>query len=389
MLDSTGLRPASVFQSFFQGGFECSTQKLRDGTRLDLVAATGHDGAFERDYAQLRTHGLATVRDGVRWHLVEPSPGRFDWSSLTPALDAARRTGTQVIWDLLHYGVPDDIDILGPAFVARFARFAREVALQVRETTVSVPFWCPINEISFHSWGGGDVGYLNPFQTGRGFELKVQLARAAIAAMTELRNVDPRARFVHCEPSIVIHPAVDGSRRDEAAALNEAQFQAFDLISGRLWPQLGGDPSFLDIVGLNYYVQNQWHLDGPHLYPGDPGYIPFSALLTQTYARYGRPVTIAETGIEGDRRAGWFTYIADEALAARRLGVPVEGLCLYPVVNHIGWDDGRICPSGLFGHEALPSGRTVHQPLADAVADAQARLTASQTGPVAQESDAT
>ncbi len=388
MLDSTGLRPAALFQSFFQGGFECSTHTLRDGTRLDLVAATGHDRAFEPDYAQLRMHGLATVRDGVRWHLVEPSSGHFDWSSLTPAVEAARRTGTQVIWDLLHYGVPDDIDILGPAFVTRFARFAREVALHVRDTTDSVPFWCPVNEISFHSWGGGDVGYLNPFATGRGFELKVQLARAAIAAMIELRNVDQRARFVHCEPSIVVQPAVDGSRRDEAAALHEAQFQAFDLICGRMWPQLGGDPSFLDIVGLNYYVQNQWHVDGIHLYPGDPGYIPFSTLLTQTFTRYGRPITIAETGIEGDRRAAWFSYIAAEAFAARQQGVPVEGLCLYPVVNHIGWDDGRVCPSGLFGHEPLSSGRTVHGPLAEALADAQARLDASQTGAAARESDA-
>jgi beta-glucosidase/6-phospho-beta-glucosidase/beta-galactosidase len=384
MLDSTGPIPSSVFQSFFQGGFECSTHRLRDGQRLDMVAATGHDRAFGQDYAKLRTHGLATVRDGVRWHLIEPSPGRFDWSSLTPALEAARRTGTQVIWDLLHYGVPDDIDILGPAFVNRFARFAREVALHVRGMTDSVPFWCPINEISFHAWGGGDVGYLNPFETGRGFELKVQLARAAIAAMSELRMVDPRARFVHCEPSIVIHPAVDGSRSLEAADLNEAQFQAFDLICGRLWPQLGGDASFLDIVGLNYYIQNQWHIDGLHLYPGDSGYVPFGTLLKQTHARYGRPVTIAETGIEGERRASWFTYIADEVLAARQQGVPVEGLCLYPVVNHVGWDDGRICPSGLLGHEPLLSGRTVHAPLADAIAAAQAKLAASERVPVAR-----
>ncbi|PII37648.1 hypothetical protein T190_31055 [Sinorhizobium meliloti CCBAU 01290] len=62
-----------------------------------------------------------------------------------------------------------------------------------------MPFYSPVNEISFFSWGGGDAGYLNPFANGRGFELKVQLARASIEAMEAILAVDPRARFVHCD----------------------------------------------------------------------------------------------------------------------------------------------------------------------------------------------
>ena len=104
-----------------------------------------------------------------------------------------------------------------------------------------MPFWCPVNEISFLAWAGGDAAYLNPFARGRGFELKVQLARAAIAAMHELRAADPRARFVHCEPLIAIHhdPATGRPRR-EAEGWHDAQYQAFELLSGRLWPQIGG-----------------------------------------------------------------------------------------------------------------------------------------------------
>ena len=60
-----------------------------------------------------------------------------------------------------------------------------------------MPFYCPVNEISFFSWGGGDAAYLNPFAPRPRIELKVQLARAAIAAMEEILAVDPRARFVH------------------------------------------------------------------------------------------------------------------------------------------------------------------------------------------------
>ena len=66
--------------------------------------------------------------DAIRWHLIERSPGAYDFSSVLSMLDAARRAGVQVIWDLLHYGWPDDIDIFAPEFVERFARLAAAFA---------------------------------------------------------------------------------------------------------------------------------------------------------------------------------------------------------------------------------------------------------------------
>lgn len=364
----------SVFRSFWQGGFECSTHRRRDGRRLDVIAGTGHDRWAEADYRQLLSFGMGTLRDGVRWHLIEPSPGRFDFSSLTPMRDAAARSGVQVIWDLLHYGWPDDIDIFSAEFVHRFARLAGEVGRHMREGSDAIPFWCPVNEISFMSWGGGDVGYLNPFAQDRGFELKVQLARASIAAMEVLLQIDPRARFVHCEPAIAIHPNPEaGISVAEAEGFSDAQFQAFDMIAGRLVPEIGGDPRLLDICGVNYYCRNQWILGGPTLPRDDSRYRPLSDILHQLYARYGRPVAITETGIEAEERPDWFAYVVDETMRARSRGVPVEGICLYPVVNHLGWDDDRLCPNGMLGHIASASGRVVHQPLARALRLAQAR----------------
>ena len=43
-------------------------------------------------------------------------------------LEAARAAGVQVVWDLCHYGWPDDLDVFSPAFVERFARFAGAAA---------------------------------------------------------------------------------------------------------------------------------------------------------------------------------------------------------------------------------------------------------------------
>ena len=362
--------PPRLFRSFLQGGFECSTHRLASGRRLDLIASTGHDIHAEADYRQLARLGLRTVRDGLRWHLAEPTPGQYDFSSVRPMLRAAHRAGSQVIWDLLHYGWPDHIDIWSPAFVDRFARFARAAAQVHRDETDQVPFWCPINEISFFAWAGGDARYLNPFAAGRGYELKVQLARASIAAMHELRDIDPRARFVHCEPLIAIHhdPAT-GRQRSEAEGWHQAQFQAAELLSGRLWPQIGGDPGFLDIVGVNYYATNQWIHAGPPIDTGHPLYRPLSDLLFENYARYGRPILVAETGAEGTRRADWFRYVASEVNRARQRGVEVEGLCLYPIADHLGWDDDRLCPNGLLGHRVDNGQRVMHAPLAEAIAN--------------------
>jgi hypothetical protein len=226
-------------------------------------------------------------------------------------LEPARRTRTQVIWDLLHYGWPDELDIWSPGFVDRFATFARAAAIHRRKVSDEAPWWCPVNEMSFHAWAGGDAAYLNPHARRRGFELKCQLARASIAAMEVLRDVDSRARFVHCGPMIAVHH--DPGRkltRWEAEGYHDAQFQAFDLISGRLWPILGGREEFLDVVGVNYYWNNQWIHGGPPIDMDHPLYAPSSDLLVAVHARYGSPVLIAETGIEGERRASWFRYIA-------------------------------------------------------------------------------
>jgi len=356
--------PPSLFQSFLLGGFECSThRRAHDRKRIDVIAATKHDTFAGDDYLLLQNHGIATVRDGVRWHLVEREPGLYDWSSLEAQLSAAEEHGAEVIWDLLHYGWPDDLDIWSPTFISRFARFATEAARTIGARTKGRRFYTPVNEISFLSWGGGDAAYLNPFAHGRGFELKAQLARASIAAMEAIRTNDPEARFVHAEP--VINVITDPDRPWDAPAAEghrQAQFQAWDMIEGRYWPQLGGQRSLLDIVGVNFYHNNQWIHGGTPINRDHRLWKPFHHILAETYARYGRPIFVAETGIEGDARADWFAHIHQEVSQARRLGIPVEGICLYPILDHPGWDDDRYCPNGL-----LDPMRSVYTPLARAI----------------------
>jgi hypothetical protein len=130
---------ASFFESFFMAGFECSTHRRRDGIRLDLIRAIGHDTHVARDYRRCLDLGIRTVRDGLRWHLIEASKGVYDWSTWLPMLEAAAETGVQVVWDMLHYGSPDWIDQGDPEFIHAYARFAAEAVRLHRSVTGSAP----------------------------------------------------------------------------------------------------------------------------------------------------------------------------------------------------------------------------------------------------------
>jgi hypothetical protein len=118
------------------------------------------------------------------------------------------------------------------------------------------------------------------------------------------------------------------------------------------------------VLGVNFYPNNQWVHDSGPIPLGRHDYRPFRDILAGAYRRYGRPLIVAETGAEGSAGPAWLHYIAGEVNAARAEGVPVQGLCLYPVLDYPGWDDDRICPVGLLKVLQGPRGRVVNEPLA-------------------------
>lgn len=364
------------FRSFFMGGFECSTHYRANGQRLDLIASTRHDQYAEEDYRRLLSCGIRVCRDGLRWHLIGVCEGRYDFSSFLPQLRAASRTGIQAIWDLCHYGWPDWLDIFSPRFVDEFAAFARAAARLHRNETGDVPWFCPVNEISFFAWAGAEKAIMSPFENGRGHELKRQLIRANIAAIEAIRDEAPNARFVQVEPLINIVTAFDApdAERAEARAYCAAQYEALDMLAGRCDPELGGHPRYLDTIGCNYYIHNQWVYGGKFIERTDPRYRPFHQMLYEVWRRYDKPVLLAETGIEDERRPEWLSYVCDEIVCALENGVPVQGSCLYPVVNHPGWDDDRHCHNGLWDYCDGDGRRAVYSPLAEELHRQQARF---------------
>ncbi len=363
----------AIFQSYLMGGFECSTHRNYKKKRLDVIAATQHDEFALRDYERLLSIGMQTARDGVRWHLIEQTPFKYDFSSLEIQAEAAAKTGIQIIWDLFHYGFPDDLDVFSPKFVDRFVKFSAAVIEFLKSKIKQPLFICPVNEISFFAWIAGDVGGFYPFERGRGDELKKQLVRATIGSINVIRKIAPETRFVQTDPAIRVAPSNKNPPTiKDAANYHASQFHAFDMLSGRREPSLGGAEKYLDIVGINYYFNNQWrHPSGRRIYRHNKNYQPFHEILENLYERYERPILIAETGIENEARAEWFQYIFEQAEIAKSNGAQIEGICLYPIVNHPGWDDNRHCLNGLWDYPNTAGEREIYEPLAEEIKAAQ------------------
>jgi beta-glucosidase/6-phospho-beta-glucosidase/beta-galactosidase len=379
-----------LFPSFLMGGFECSTHVNRDRHRIDELALTQHDIQVAEDYRLLRQAGIRTVRDGVRWNLID-SHGRLDFSGALPFLEAAETEQTTVIWDLFHYGYPDDLDPFTDVFIRRFADYCYAFARLVRRCGGNTPFYTPVNEISYFAWAGGEVGAFAPHAIGRGTELKRQLARASIAGMQAILSADQRARFVHCEPLVRVVAPLDAAHlADEAEHFNRrCVHEAWDFLAGIEEPALGGQRRYLDIVGVNYYGYNQWE----HLRPDnvlaeeDPRRMPFRTLLYELHARYRRPIVVAETSSHGEFRASWLRDTGIECLAAMEMGVDLHGLCIYPIVDMFDWHnatDPMPLSMGLWDLHRDRHGllaRIPHRPMVRELDRLQRRLRPSGNGP--------
>jgi hypothetical protein len=345
-----GATREALFDGVFLGGFECSCHKLDDGRRLDLLASTRHLELVEADYARLRQAGMTACRDGVPWALAERAGG-VELDRFTKMLHAAERQGLDVIWDLMHFGWPDDVDPFSGCFPTRFGRYAAAFARWFAEETDGRALIAPVNEMSFLAWAGGDVRCMNPFEAARGVELKAQLARATIEAIEAIRSVLPHARFLQPEPIINIVPSPKHPLTwARVASDNLLQFQAWDMLTGRVWPSLGGAPRYLDIIGVNIYPNNQFMPDGTVIARDDVRYQPLARMLLDVWQRYERPMIVSETGSEGDERQPWLRYVVGQCVSALHRGCELHGVTLYPILDHPGWVDGRHCPNGLFGY---------------------------------------
>ena len=218
-----------------------------------------------------------------------------------PALEAAEQASVQVIWDLFHYGSPDHVDQAAPDFPDRFAEFAargaQSAAVGQQPAAAGLP--AQRDQLSCHGRSRSNISRASgPKKVGW---FKRQLVRTATTAARAIRQHWPEATLVWAEP--LVHVAPHSHRRAEVRAAEQyrqGQFEAYDWIIGRAEPELGGDPSFVDVVGLNFYPHNQWYYRGPTIPMGHHEYRPLADMLLEVADRYGKPDVSVRNRGRGD-----------------------------------------------------------------------------------------
>lgn len=369
-----------MFSSFFLAGFECATGFNRKGEWIDQVAATRHDRQIDEDYRLLREVGIHAAREGVRWPLVQ-TRSQFNFSSVDLILKAARKHRIEIIYDLFHFGYPPGIDLFSREFPEQFADYCSRVAAHIASNSEGPFYFTPINEPSYFAWAAGDAGLFAPYLTGRGGEMKIRLVMAIIQAIRAIRVICPTARFINVDPLCrVVAPFDRPDQEESAAAFNRnVVFQSWDMLAGRLHPELGGSLDILDIVGVNYYWTNQWILNDPAkpLDEKDPRYCRLSNLLMTVADRYPNDIVLSETGHTGPNRESWLNCLTEEVEALIHLGAPLRGICLYPILGMPEWHERSVWTHmGLWdlvrvdGHMA----RVCHEPMLRSLKEAQQRL---------------
>jgi beta-glucosidase/6-phospho-beta-glucosidase/beta-galactosidase len=357
------------FATFFMGGFECADHINRSGERVNLLKETQHDLRITEDYRLLAEIGIKTVREGICWSEVETAPGKFDFSQILSRMQVAQKHSVQQIWDLVHFGYPDGIYPTHPHFCRRFEALCEAFALFHKQHSNCPLLVVPINEISFLSWHSGDVRGTVPFAVNSGWDMKYHLCKAAILGIKKLKETDPNCLIILVEPLVKIHPM----DIEDVTDLNEHQFQAMDIIAGRMCPELGGSEDFLEVLGFNYYWNCQWKSNGESLEWPDAAHkrTPFSELLQNAYSRYKKPVIISETGHIGSGRVEWLEEITSECLIAKKNGVDLRGICIYPVTDRPDWDNlAHYSNCGIWDLDENKN-RIPHQPYIEAVLKAQ------------------
>ncbi|MCF2446708.1 amine oxidase [Dyadobacter sp. CY345] len=394
MSDQTAGEIPMKFETFWMAGFECTDQFNASGNRVDMLQMTGHLDLVREDYARIRSLGIRTVREGIRWSVVEYLPYRYNFDAVLDMMNAGKEFGVQQIWDICHFGYPTDLSPFHPHFTSRFVALCEAfVNFYTTNNPGKLLYVTPINEVSFISWLGGVAGMTVPYCTKNGWELKYELVQAYIAGIKAMKTISGLVRIVTTEPLVNMVPGLNPTAEDliEAAKENEQQYQTVDMLCGRICPELGGHEDLVDILGFNYYYNNQWIIGSyEFLIWTDPIPDPRSRgladLLEAACLRYGKPFILSETSHPKEDRPLWINMISSECAKLIERDLPLMGVCLYPIIDRPDWDHPEIWHhSGIWDNDnSSKYSRVLHLESAAALKNGQKLITQSQENKVAE-----
>ena len=242
---------------------------------------------------------------------------------------AAEAEGAEVIWDLLHYGWPDDLDIWTPGFVDRFAAFARAAARALPRDDRRRALLVPGQRDLVPGLGRRRRRLSQPLRPRP--RLRAQgpaRPRRASPRCTRCATVDPARplrplRAADRDPPRPRHrPPAPGGRGLARRAVPGLRADRRDGCGRRSAAIRASSTS----SGSNYYPTNQWIHGGPPI-GAEPPAAPAAlgpALRGLTPASAGRSSS-PRPAPRARAARHWLRTVAAEVRRARARGVPVEG----------------------------------------------------------------
>ena len=358
------------------GGVECTVNRVRDRW-LDQTVRTGHDGRLD-DLDRFAGLGLSALRYPALWERIAPlSLESPDWSWTDSRLAHIQKVGIRPILGLIHHGSgPGYTSLLDPRFPELLARFAGMVA----ERYPWVMDYTPVNEPLTTARFSALYGLWFPHERNdRSFARALMQQCVGIGhAMRAIRAVNPSARLVQTEDcgDISGTPAVRAQVEHEG----HRRWLTWDLLTGRVrrghplfdylvasgiepWElkALCDRPCAPDLLGLNYYLTSDRHLDDRlERYPpssrGDNGHVRYAdveavraredgitgheAHLLAAWARYGIPVAVTEAHLACTReeQARWMLEAWTGAQWARGSGADVRAVTAWALLGAYDWN---------------------------------------------------
>lgn len=357
-------------------GVECTVNRVR-GSFRDQVRDTGHHDRID-DLDRIAALGARAIRYPILWERTAPrglSTADFSWADAR--MERIRELGMRPIVGLVHHGSgPASTSLLSPDFAEGLAEFASLVA----ERYPWVRDFTPVNEPLTTARFSALYGHWYPHRRDAGSLLRALLVqtRATAMAMRAIRTHIADARLVQTEDVGTV--TATGSLGYQAAYENQRRWLSLDLLFGRVTPShplyrhivaLGATESELralveeatppDLVGVNYYVTSDRHLDervalypptthggnGRHRYADveavrvrGAGIVGHERVLREVAARYEVPVAITEAhlGCAPEEQIRWLWEAWRGASAAREAGADVRAVTLWSVFGAFDWN---------------------------------------------------
>ncbi|WP_426518904.1 family 1 glycosylhydrolase [Diaminobutyricibacter sp. McL0618] len=330
---------------------------------LDEYELTGHYRQWQQDLMLAVSVGASAIRYGFPWYRVESSPGVFDWTWTDQVVAEAERIGLDLIVDLVHYGTPTWLEgsFTDPRYPDAVATWAEAVASRYRGRFSSIT---PLNEPLVTASFVGLRGIWPPHETGQSgwARVVVSVAEGIQRSIAAIRRVAPEMDVVHVEATHVWTIAGQ-ALEDEHRLLEAKNWLPTDLVLGRVdhshplhgWlVERGIDIERLshlvaagevpDVIGLNYYPElsaRELNTVGGDVVgvTFDAGGAGLEVLIRAFHERYGLPILVSETAVEGDddHRIRWLDVAVALIARLRTEGVPIVGLVWWPLFDFVDW----------------------------------------------------